>query len=385
MFKDDRFRPSLGIGEGRVQLRPVIRMHQLHELLVGGAEFSRADLKDSIRLLRPGDFEGGSVRLPTANVGHHLGLMQTLGLDGQLLGQLTLCDLALPQSVFGQTALRHVDVHDDGPGTGAFAQWRGHQSEPALFCRGMAGIFKGEESLLAGQDLPNPLRRSLRLLSARAVGGVAHGEIVLPGKKIFALEDVSGCKAPPGLIHGNDDAVHIQESDVRRQGVENADLRLGESALRGLTQGQFPAGSVTFQRVLQRAHEHFAIDAALDQVVLRASAHGLDGERLIVQPGQHHDGQVRMRGEHRGQGGQPLGIRQAQIHQRHIRLVLLNCLQRLVQANHMLYLEGSRRRRLQHLADDARVRGIVFDQQQLYHSGLFYVWRQSHHGQPELF
>ena len=58
-------------------------------------------------------------------------------------------------------------------------------------------------------------------------------------------------------------------------------------------------GALAFQGVTHRAHQQPAVHLALDQIILRARVHRLDGQRFIVPPAQNNNGCARRGALHR--------------------------------------------------------------------------------------
>jgi len=103
------------------------------------------------------------------------------------------------------------------------------------------------------------------------------------------------------------------------------------------------------------------------QVILRAAAHGLQGERLIMQTAEHDDRQMGRRGLELAQGVETVGIGKREIEQHGIEVGAPGLAQGLRQAHHMDDVKCCRTRLAQPLPHETRVAGIVFDQQDVCH------------------
>ena len=102
---------------------------------------------------------------------------------------------------------------------------------------------------------------------------------------------------------------------------------------------------------------------AFYEVVLRAFLQGLRGNRLVVQPSQYHQGDVGRSRVGALNRRQSLRIGQPQVQQDYIDRVLHNMLLGVSHALNMRQLSVERAFLVQHLAEKARVSGVVFDQQ----------------------
>jgi len=78
-----------------------------------------------------------------------------------------------------------------------------------------------------------------------------------------------------------------------------------------------------FDGILNHPREHLAVDLPLDQVILRAFAHSLERNLLIVQSGQDNDGSRGRGGMGAGVGAQPAFVREREVQKDDIKLVKL--------------------------------------------------------------
>jgi len=63
------------------------------------------------------------------------------------------------------------------------------------------------------------------------------------------------------------------------------------------------SAAMRLKGVADRADEHVGIGAALDEVILRAAADGLDGQGFIIQAAEDDDGDIRGHGVELVKGG----------------------------------------------------------------------------------
>ena len=75
-----------------------------------------------------------------------------------------------------------------------------------------------------------------------------------------------------------------------------------------LVLGPLPLGGIP-----EGANENPLVNPALDQIILRAALHGLDGQRLIVEPGEDNDGKSRNALLHAVKGVKSGTVRQGQV------------------------------------------------------------------------
>ncbi len=106
--------------------------------------------------------------------------------------------------------------------------------EPALLCRRVAGILDGEFPLLALQHPPDAGAGGLPGRGTIAPGVLANVEVVLTHADIRAEQRVGRYKALPGLVHGDDHSVWINQRDMGRQRVQDGGLRVRGAASRPL-------------------------------------------------------------------------------------------------------------------------------------------------------
>ena len=122
------------------------------------------------------------------------------------------------------------------------------------------------------------------------------------------------------------------------------------------------SSALALHRVGDRAADRGAVDATLDQVVLRALLHGLDREQLVLKAAQDHD-------RHVGRGGPQLHQRleAARVRQREVEQHAVGALgHQLVRASVSVRDVGElelRARLRQQLLHEAGVAGVVLDQQ----------------------
>ena len=87
----------------------------------------------------------------------------------------------------------------------------------------MAGVFKAEHFLFTIQHRSDPLCNRSSFFGTFPVGRFTNMEVVLPDKKVGCIQSIGGSKPLPCVIHREDDAVVVQQGDMGRQGVEDAD------------------------------------------------------------------------------------------------------------------------------------------------------------------
>ncbi len=144
---------------------------------------------------------------------------------------------------------------------------------------------------------------------------------------------------------------------------QNRVVTAGENAF------QHPLGKAGTQqplalhRIGDGAAQLLAIQAPLDQKILRPQAHRLDGKGLVVIAGDHQDRHSRRGGQHRLQDPQPLPVGQAEVQQNRVVLRRRQTCPRTRQIVGQID-PGDRVAALgkKHLGE-AGVQGIVLDQQ----------------------
>jgi hypothetical protein len=125
--------------------------------------------------------------------------------------------------------------------------------------------------------------------------------------------------------------------------------------------------ALALDRVVHRAQQQLAVEAAFDQVVLRAALYRRERERIVVVAGEHDDRHRRRVRIHFGEGVQAeaVGQRQVQDHQRGLagRQVLQPDRQAVRDVN-AEWRGGIFR---DHLADQPGVARIVLDKEDVMH------------------
>ena len=109
----------------------------------------------------------------------------------------------------------------------------------------------------------------------------------------------------------------VQEGDVARD--VRADDGVADAVERDLgallLDEQRLFHDLALDGVAQRTQQPARLDLALDQIVLRAFLQRLGGQRLVVQAGQHHQGNARRGGVRPPHRLQPLRVGQSQVEQ----------------------------------------------------------------------
>ena len=147
------------------------------------------------------------VPLPHARPGGPLGI-------GQLLVRLFHCQP-------GQLLLGDVLVGDDGTSLRRLQGERLHP-EPALFGGAVAGVLGLERGTVAGQHVREPLADIDRVTGASLAGAIQHLQVVHLLHTADGLPDAVGAGEPsPGLIHGEDVPLAVQDRHVGLQRVEH--------------------------------------------------------------------------------------------------------------------------------------------------------------------
>ena len=84
----------------------------------------------------------------------------------------------------------------------------------------------------------------------------------------------------------------------------------------GFAQGHFVA--LAFNRVTHRALQQVAIDVALDQIILRAGLHGLNGDLIVIRGGQYDNRYVGNEAVNAGESFESVAVRQGEVEQDNI-------------------------------------------------------------------
>ena len=124
-------------------------------------------------------------------------------------------------------------------------------------------------------------------------------------------------------------------------------------------------GLPSFDGVADGAAQPVTIEPAFHQIILRSFAHRADGERLVVGTAEHDHGQVRHGALHGLKCLQPFAVREGQISENDVEPALLE----MVQSVGKPFSLRDRERRSGHLAQQlpqqAGVRGIILDEQDM--------------------
>ena len=179
------------------------------------------------------------------------------------------------------------------------------------------------------------------------------------------------------------EAVEIDEEDGGPQAVARAvghvlaqqveeELAVGEAGQRVVRGHVVLAPARHFQLghhpvpldgVAQRAGEDPRVRLALHQVALRTALHGPQAHLLVVEPGEHHDGQLRRDAVHPPQGIQTVGFGEPQVEEDRLEGPGHDGGQGGVEVAGVLDLEFEPGGAGQGLAHQARIGGIVLDQE----------------------
>ena len=116
--------------------------------------------------------------------------------------------------------------------------------------------------------------------------------------------------------------------------------------------------------IAQRSHQPLRIDVSFDQVVLGALLHCFDSEVLVVQAAEDHDRHIWRRRASLNEGLEPGAIGQPQIQQHDVDAWLAQTPESARQAIDVGQCYGSLIVGFrQHHADQPRIAGVIFDQQ----------------------
>jgi hypothetical protein len=125
--------------------------------------------------------------------------------------------------------------------------------------------------------------------------------------------------------------------------------------------------ALALDRILHRAQQELAVQASLDQVVLRAAFHGRKRDRGVVVSGEHDDGHGgRMRVD-LGEGLQAEAVGQRQIEQHECGVAGIQPLEAAQQPVLAMHFERYVGVLGDHLADESRVPGVVLDKEDFMH------------------
>jgi hypothetical protein len=122
-------------------------------------------------------------------------------------------------------------------------------------------------------------------------------------------------------------------------------------------------GPLALDRVEDRPREVIAVEPALHEVVLRALAHRPDRGHLVVEAGEHHQGDARRRGVGPDHRLDALRVGEREIEERHVDAALAEQLEPVGEAGRLHELGAERGGLLEQLADEARVARVVLDQE----------------------
>ena len=125
---------------------------------------------------------------------------------------------------FGTLSLAAVYVHDDYAARRAVCERRHGHLEPALLIWRVARVVKLKTLRVTAQDRSNPSRRMTRLGHIFATCTVANLQVVDADAVSLPLKCVRPGKSPPRVIHRNNYALLVEQSDGRRQRIEDARL-----------------------------------------------------------------------------------------------------------------------------------------------------------------
>ena len=130
-------------------------------------------------------------------------------------------------------------------------------------------------------------------------------------------------------------------------------MRLLERALRTLA----------LDGVGHRPHQELVVHPAFHQIILGAELHGLDGQRHVVCPAQHHQRRVGRGLENAEKCLQPVAVRQRQIEQDQRATPRFQPRQRRGQRVRRFQTKVAQLRRGEELAKEVHVLRVVLDQQ----------------------
>ena len=102
-----------------------------------------------------------------------------------------------------------------------------------------------------------------------------------------------------------------------------------------------------------------ALSLALDSVILDAVAHCVEADDLILDAGQHNDGQVRGRFARAVKGVAASGVREGQIQQEHVELLMAEAFDGFRQPLGVSEAEGAQAALIQRLDQQTGVRRAV--------------------------
>ncbi len=122
----------------------------------------------------------------------------------------------------------------------------------------------------------------------------------------------------------------------------------------------FPLGGVA-----NGAQQCVAVGFTLDEIVLGPVLHRGDGQGLVIQTGDEHERDFRSLGVGLAEGLQTLAVRQRQVQEDQIDVVLAQILQALGEPGRPFEGDIVSPRLGQHLPDEAGVAGVIFDEQNL--------------------
>ncbi len=122
-------------------------------------------------------------------------------------------------------------------------------------------------------------------------------------------------------------------------------------------------GALALDRVADGTTDERGVGLPLDEVVLRSFVERLEGQRLVVRAAQDHHRDVWHGGLEPPQTLQALGVGQREVEQDAVHLVCEHVHAGFGEGDHMSHLEAPGPPVAKHLADQAGVARVVFDEQ----------------------